>query len=122
MSTSEITTQDMEKEPARTIGEIFAKKTLIQPVIAAAVAVVAGVMNLTIGDGVVDNITTLVMFAAMLWAPISANREQAKIAQEQAEETRSAVYSPATTKRLVNRAVRTGQPVPVMDGIDPPTR
>lgn len=102
------TIKDMEREPARTIGEIFASKKLIQPVIAAAVAIIAGVMNLTIGEGVVDDITTLVMFAAVLWAPVSANREQARLAKEQAAETRSAVFSPATTKRLVARAARTG--------------
>lgn len=102
------TTQDMEREPARTIGEIFASKKLIQPVIAAAVAIVTGLLKVTIADGLVEDLTTLVMFGAMFYAPIAANREQANLAKEQADETRSAVYSPATTKRLVARAARTG--------------
>src|SRR5690554_742001 len=115
------TIQDMQKEPALTIGEIFANKTLIKPAIAAVVAIIAGLFNLTLGDGTVDNITTVIMFAAMVYAPIAANREQAQLATDQAKETRSAVYSPATTKRLVDRAARTSQPVPVMDGKRPPT-
>lgn len=102
------TTQDMEKEPALTIGEIFANKTLIRTAIASAVAIVAGLFKITVADGVVDDITTLVMFVAMFYAPIAAKREQAQLAKEQAAETRSAVFSPATTKRLVARAARTG--------------
>ena len=101
-------TPNMEREPALTIGDIFAKKILIQPVIAAAVAIIAGALNLTVGDAMVDNLTTVVMFAAMIWAALGANREQKQLATKQAEETRVAVYAPATTKRLVREAAQTG--------------
>lgn len=101
-------TPNMEREPALTIGEMFASKPLIKPVIAAAVAVIAGLLNLTVGEGTIENLTTLVMFAAMVYAPIAAKREQAKLATEQAAETREAVYSPATAKKLVQEAAVTG--------------
>lgn len=102
-------TPNMDREPALTIGEIFSKKKLIQPAIAAAVAIIAGIFNLTVGDALVDNLTTVIMFAAMIWAALGANREHAQKSTEQAAETREAVYSPATTKRLVNEAARTGR-------------
>ena len=101
-------TPNMDREPALTIGEIFSKKKLIQPAIAAAVAIIAGIFNLAIGDAMVDNLTTVVMFAAMIWAALGANREQKQLATKQAEETREAVYAPATTKRLVQEASVTG--------------
>ena len=100
----------MEREPALTIGEIFANKTLIRTVIASAVAIVAGLFKITVADGVVDDITTLVMFAAMFYAPFAAKREQAQLAKEQASETREAVYAPATVKEIAAKAAVTHDP------------
>lgn len=104
------TIQDMEKEPALTIGEIFGSKTMIQPVISALVVILAGILKFTVADDLVDNLTTIVIFVGAIWGAVGANREQKKLAEAQAKETRSAVYSPATTKRLVNRAAKTGNP------------
>lgn len=108
-------TPNYEREPALTIGEIFANKTLIRPAIAAAVAIAAGLFNLTIGNETVDNLTTVVMFAAMLYAPIAANREQKNLATEQAKETREKVYAPATVKRIARESAEAGEPM-----VDPP--
>ncbi len=101
-------TPNYEREPALTIGEIFANKTLIRPAIAAAVAIIAGLFNLAVGDSTVDNITTVVMFAAMLYAPIAANREQKDLATEQAKETREKVFAPSTVKEIARESAATG--------------
>lgn len=101
-------TPNLEREPALTIGEMFAKKKMIQPAIAAAVAIIAGVFNLTVGDAMVENLTTVIMFAAAIYAALSANQEKKKLATDQAKETRETVYSPATVKRIANEAAVTG--------------
>ena len=101
-------TPNMEREPAITIGEVFASKQMLRTYVAAAVAIIAAGFNLTVGDATVDNITTIIMFAAMVYAPIAAKREQAKLAEDQAAETRDAVFAPATVKRIVREAAATG--------------
>lgn len=116
-------TPNYEREPALTVGEIFANKALVRPIIAATVATIAGVVSLFIGDGtvitagddVIENLTTLVMFGAIAYTPIAAKREQAKLAKEQAEKTREKVYAPATVKRIARRAATTQNP-----SIEPP--
>lgn len=110
--TTPISVRDKERayqtEPALTIGEVFASKQLLRTYVAAAVAIIAGVFNMTIGDAMIDNITTIIMFAAMIYAPIAAKREQANLAKEQAVETREAVYAPATVKEIAREAAETG--------------
>lgn len=111
-------TPNMEREPALTIGEIFASKALIKPIIAAAVAVIAGIVSLFIGDGttitagddVIENLATLVMFAAMVYAPWAAKREQANLATDQAKATREAVYSPSSVKEIARASADAREP------------
>lgn len=101
-------TPNYEREPALTIGEIFANKTLIRPAIAAAVAIIAGLFSLTVADSMVDNITTVIMFAAMIYTPFAAKREQANLAKEQAKETREKVFAPSTVKEIARESAATG--------------
>lgn len=101
-------TPNMEREPALTIGEVFASKQMLRTYVASAVALIAAGFNLTVGDATVDNITTIIMFAAMVYAPIAAKREQAKLAEEQAAETRESVFAPATVKEIAREAAVTG--------------
>ena len=101
---------DKYTEPARTIGETFASKAMLRTYVSATVAVVAGALNKTVSDAMVDNITLIVMFLAMATTAIIAKLEQRKLAKAQAEETRDAVYSPATVDKLVEKAAETQQP------------
>lgn len=106
---------DFANEPARSIGAIFADKKLIRTTVAAGVALVAGLLNQTVGDDVVEQITTIVLFLAILWMPIQAQREKAAQNHKQATVTREAVYAPATVVRIAERAALTGDPV-----VEPP--
>lgn len=106
---------EWETEPARQIGEIFANKVMIQPIVAAVVALLAQAFSFTVDNTVVDNITLVVTFTAMIYAAWSANREQSQKARAQAEETRNAVYAPATVQRIAEKAAATGVP-----DVDPP--
>lgn len=101
-------TPNMEREPARTIGEIFADKVLLKPVIASMVALVAGAFNLTVEVAVVDNLTTVVVFLAVVYGALGAQLDQKRLALEQAEETREAVYAPSTVKEIAASAAVTG--------------
>lgn len=95
---------DMAEEPAMTIGDIFANKTLIQPMIAAAVALVSGITGYVAEDDLVSNITTLIAGLAILWTAVSAQMTAANRAREQARVTREAVYAPQTVADIVDDA------------------
>jgi hypothetical protein len=97
---------DMALEPAMTIGSIFANKAMLQPVIAAGVAIISTTFKLTADDPstLVDQITTIVMFLSMFWTAASAQWEARKRAFAQAETTREVVYAPQTVHTLVEEA------------------
>lgn len=103
-------TVEREHEPARAIGEIFANKAMLRTYVAAFVAIVSGALSVTISDAMIDSITLVAMFAAMAWGPIAAQLDHRKIAKAQAEETRDAVYSPATVKEIAREAAATRSP------------
>jgi uncharacterized membrane protein (DUF4010 family) len=97
---------DMAEEPALTIGELFANKAMVQPVVAAALAVMASITGWVADDEVVTNVTTLVTFAAIVWGVISAQITASRRAMQQAKQTREAVYAPETVASLVSQVER----------------
>lgn len=100
----------MATEPALTIGEEFANKTMMRPYVAAAVAIVMQITNATIDDAMVDNITLLITLLAALYAAWEANRKKSELAKQQAEKTRAAVYAPATVAEIANEQYSAGLP------------
>lgn len=95
---------DMAEEPAMTIGDIFANKTMIQPAIAALVAVISGLTGWIVADDVVSNLTYLVTFGAVIWTAVSAQATARRRAFDQARVTREAVYAPQTVADIVDDA------------------
>lgn len=94
----------MASEPAATIGDVFASKAMLQPIVAAALAIVARITGMVVDDALVSDITTMVMFAAMVWAAVSAQVIASRRAKEQAAVTRESVYSPQTVARIAMEA------------------
>lgn len=99
----------MAQEPAREIGDIFANKALVQPAIAAVVGVVAMTFKIAVDDALVDNLTTIVTFAAFVWAALAGQQEARDRAIAQAEQTRDVVYAPSTVADVVSDAARAGR-------------
>lgn len=104
----------MALEPARTIGGLFAARKLIQPVIAALVAVIAMGFGVIASSELVDNLTTIVTFGAVVYGMWSAQRGASQQAKQQAEATRAAVYSPVSAA-----AIARGEPVLPVKALDP---
>lgn len=100
--------RDLAYEPARSIADMFADAKLVKTVIAALAGVLAALLKVTIDVEIVDQLTTIVLFIAPMITYLVANHEQSTLARKQGEKTRDVVYAPATVKRLVDRAVRTG--------------
>lgn len=106
---------DMATEPALTVGEIFADKAMIRPVVSAAVGIIAQVLNMTVSDDLTSNITLVVTFIAMAYTAYSAQTGKAESAREQAAATREVVYSPATVTAIAEAAAETGD-----SSVEPP--
>ena len=104
------TTGPMATEPARTIAQTFADKVLIKTAVAAIVALASAVLKFTVADDLVENITTIIMFAAIVITPLLANKEQGDLAKKQGEDTRAAVYAPATVARIADQQYEAGLP------------
>ena len=91
----------MATEPAMTIGKVFADKKLIQPAVAAAVALIASLTGWAADSDVVTNLTTLITFASVVWSITTAQLAVKSRAMAQAAETREAVYAPETVAQIV---------------------
>lgn len=119
------TDHTMATEPARTIGQLIADKTMIRPLIAAGVAIAAQVFRFAVDDQLVENITTIVTTVAVLYAAWAAQQEATARARQQADMTRDAVWSPASVADAVVDAANTGdaeiRPVTPPDWTDPAT-
>jgi hypothetical protein len=116
-------TNDLQTEPALTLGDIFANKALLKTYVAAAIGIISLVLNRTVADATVEDITQIVYLASLFVTPFVAQFENGQRAKEQAAVTREAVYSPATTEALVRDAAVTGDPVvpaPPADGVITP--
>ena len=98
----------LAKEPALEIGKVFASKAMLQPIVAAALAIVARITGMVVDDELISDITTMVMFGAMIWAAVSAQVIASRRAKEQAAVTREAVYSPQTVARIAMEASTRG--------------
>lgn len=95
-------------EPARTIGDLFADKTMIRPFIAAVIAIVAVTTGWVAADEVIDNLTTIVTTIAVVYGVWAAQRDASSRAREQAEMTRDVVYAPTTVHEVVREAAEAG--------------
>lgn len=93
--------EEMATEPARKIGEYFADKMMVKTIVSAVFGIAAGLMSFTVDDNMINNVVTIVMFVALLLTPVFAKTEQSALAKGQAEDTRNAVYAPATVQKIV---------------------
>lgn len=98
------TADSMQTEPAVNIGEFFASKQLIRTYIAAALGILSGVINLTVDEGLINDLTTIVFYTWPLVLAGVAKFEQTQLAREQAKETRANVYAPSTVQSLIEDA------------------
>lgn len=104
---------DLAEEPARTIGSIFADKVMIRTAVAALAGIVSFSFKLAIDDTMIDNITTFITFVAFAGAALFAQLDARNRAKAQAEETRDAVYAPATVEAREKAIIETtGRVIP----------
>ena len=95
------TTPDFEREPALTIGNIFANKAMIKTYVAAILGIVATGTRFVADDALIENIATVVQLAAVILTPFVAQYENGERAEQQAKATREAVYAPETVQAIV---------------------
>lgn len=93
--------EEMAKEPALTIGQIFADKVMVKTLVSALAGIVSLGFKVAVDDATVDNITTVVTLGSMVLAAFFAQWDARKRAQDQAAKTREAVYAPATVSAIV---------------------
>lgn len=98
------TTGDMEREPARTIGDLFADKAMLKTFVTAVATLLAGATGIAIDDATIGAIVTIISGIGLIATPLVAQWEARTRAKEQAERTRQHV-TPVTTKKADTRHV-----------------
>lgn len=93
---------ELDTEPARTIGEMFADKAMVKTWVTAAVGILSLTLRFTVDDRLVEDITTVVTMLATVGTVLVAQYEQKQRARAQAEATRGHVYAPATVEKLTH--------------------
>ena len=92
---------ELDTEPARMIGDIFADKAMVKTWVTAAVGIISLTLRVTADDQVIEDVTTLVTMLATVGTVLMAQYEQKQRAKAQAEETRAHVYAPATVEKII---------------------
>ena len=103
-----MTNNDMIHEPARTIGSKFADAQYVKTLITAIVAVIGAIapqLITSLNDTVQNSITTIIVALAGIYLTTTAKQ----VPIRQAEETRDAVYSPASVQSIGTKAAKTGR-------------
>lgn len=108
VTTVEPPTGPYAEEPALEIGNLFAMQKVLQPVIAAAVGVVALIIGAAVDAALVEQLSLLAAAASLAWSAWSAQRASRKQAAAQAKATREVVYSPRTVQKIANESAVTG--------------
>lgn len=93
---------DYANEPALTIGAIFADKAKLGTVIAAVLVLIAMVginVPADFSDKLTGSLNVLVPLIPVIWLGVRSSLN----AKTQAQETRASVFSPASTKKLLEK-------------------
>lgn len=90
----------MAQEPARTIGEQFANSAYVKGLVLAAFAIVGAIAPHLVPQ-LTDSLATSISTIVVAIVTVIAAQQARATPKAQAEETRAAVYAPATVADIV---------------------